>query len=104
MTLDPPASMLVIAVVVAAVIAWGAWFSSRSARHGPGWALMQLERWRPMAWSLAGLGVVSAVAVDPIWLGVAILYVGAVTGWLTRTVRRRLEEFRNTYGEFDFAP
>ncbi|HLU52330.1 MAG TPA: hypothetical protein VK011_01935 [Acidimicrobiia bacterium] len=104
MTLDIPASMAVIAVVVVAVIAWGAWFSAGSARHGPSWALTQLQRWRPMARSLGALGVIITVAVEPIWLGVAVVYVAAVTWWLTRTVRNRLEAFRNTYGEFDESP
>lgn len=103
-TLDIPASMAVIAVVVVAVIAWGAWFSAGSARHGPSWALTQLQRWRPMARSLGALGVIITVAVEPIWLGVAVVFVAAVTWWLTRTVRNRLEAFRNTYGEFDESP
>jgi len=102
--LDTPAAMVAITVVVAAVTAWGGWFSARSACRGPGWALMQLERWRPLSWALAGGGALVTFAVDPVWLGVAVVYVGLMTGLVTRTVRRRLEDFQNTYGEFDPAP
>lgn len=42
-----------------------------------------------------------AVLVEPVWAGVGVLYVGLVTGWLMRSVRRRLDLVRQTYGDFD---
>lgn len=104
MTLDTTVSTVVVAVLVVLVSLWGIWFSRGSAQRGPAWALAQLERWRPAPWVAALLGGVALVVVDPVWLGIAVLYVAAVTGWLTRTVRLRLDSFRRSYGEFDPPP
>lgn len=57
-----------------------------------------------MPWAVAGLGGVLAVVVSPVWAGLAVLYIAAVTGWLMRTLRRSLERVRATYGEFDPVP
>lgn len=101
MTLDLLGSTVAIAVVVLGVGAWGLWLSRASARLGPEWALGQLHRFRPVPWVLGVAGVAAAAVLEPIWLGVAVLYVAAVTGWLTRSVRKRLEAVRQTYGGFD---
>lgn len=101
MTLGLVGSSVAIGALILLVGGWGAWFSSSSSRRGPAWALDQLQRFRSLPWVIAAAGLVAVVAAEPLWLGVAMLYVAGVTGWLTRTVRLRLESFRRTYGEFD---
>lgn len=54
-----------------------------------------------MPWTLAAAGAVMAGLVEPMWVGVGVAYVGLVTGWLMRSVRRRLDHVRQTYGGFD---
>ena len=68
------------------------------------WALEQLHRFRPIPWAIGAVGLGGLLAVEPQWLGIAVLYVAGVSGWLTRTVRLRLDAFRQTYGEFDSPP
>lgn len=94
----------VVGLVALAVVGWGAWLSLGSSRRGPAWAAATLSTWRWMPWAVAVLGVVLAVVVSPVWAGLAVLYIGGVTGWLMRTLRRSLERVRAAYGEFDPVP
>lgn len=45
--------------------------------------------------------MVASFLLEPAWVGLSLLYIAVVTGWLTRTVRRRLDHVRSVYGEFD---
>lgn len=51
-----------------------------------------------MPWLLAGVGAALIVATRSPWIGSAILYVGAVTGWLMWRTRRTLESVKRQYG------
>ncbi len=39
--------------------------------------------------------------VAPAWVGVGVVYVALVMGWLSRSVRRRLHMVREAFGGFD---
>jgi len=54
-----------------------------------------------MPWVLAGLGAVAIAIVRPVWVGLALVYIGVVTGWLLWIVRRNLDRVHAAYGEFD---
>lgn len=98
-----PASGLV-GLVAVAVVAWGAWLSLGSSRRGPAWAHDALTTWKWMPWAVAALGLVLIALVKPIWAGIAVIYIAAVTGWLTRTLRRGLDRVREAYGELGPPP
>lgn len=101
MTFDSSASTVVVGVVAVGIAIWGTWFSVGSARRGPSWAYDRLRAWRPLPWVLGAVGAVASLVVDPAWVGLSLLYIAVVTGWLTRTVRSRLAHVRSVYGEFD---
>lgn len=101
MNLDTGTATALVGGVALVVAAWGAWFSSRSSRDGPGWARDHLGRWRLGPWLLGLLGFGATMAFDPIWPGLGVLYIAAVTGFLMRQVRRRLEAVERAYGPFE---
>lgn len=101
MTLDVTTSGAVVGAVAVIVVGWGVWLSIGSSRRGPGWAHSLLVGWRPLPWALAIVGVVALVVVRPLWMGVAIIYIAMVSGYLMRAVRRSLDAVREAYGEFD---
>lgn len=98
--LDGAAATGVVGVVAVGVAAWGGWLSLGSSARGPGWALSALSRWRPMPWSVAVAGAVLVVVVEPVWVGLGVVYVGLVVGALTFLVRRSLRRVRDVYGDF----
>lgn len=105
MTLQPGVAAAVVGFVAVLIAAWGSWFSVGSSRRGPQWAYDQLDGWRPLPWALAITGLGLLVAVQPRWLGFALLYIAIVTGWLTRTVRINLARVRAEEGDLgDVAP
>lgn len=101
MTLDVGTATAGVGAVALAVAGWGGWISIGSLRSGPGWARSRLSTWRPMPWVLAGLGAVAIALVRPVWVGLALVYIGVVTGWLLWIVRRNLDRVHAAYGEFD---
>lgn len=101
MNLDTGAATVLVGGVAVLVAAWGAWFSSRSSRDGPRWARDHLGRWRLAPWLLGLLGLGATMAFDPVWPGLGVLYIAAVTGFLMRQVRRRLEAVERAYGPFE---
>ena len=100
-TLQTGGATAAVGVVALLVAAWGAWLSLESSRRGPGWALAVVERWRPMPWIVVVVGGVALVAVDPVWVGAGILYVGLVVLVLTSMLRRSLGRVHEAYGGFD---
>lgn len=101
MTLDASSSTIIVGSVAVGIAIWGTWFSVGSSRRGPTWAHERLRIWRPLPWLLGAVGVVFSFLLDPPWVGLSLLYIAVVLGWLTRTVRKRLDLVRSTYGEFD---
>lgn len=101
MSLTVGASTGVVGLLAVVVVGWGAWLSVGSSRRGPQWAYDSLTRWRLMPWVLTVAGAAMAVLVEPVWVGVSVAYVGLVTGFLMRSVRRRLDHVREMYGGFD---
>lgn len=101
MTLGAGAATAVVGVVAVLVVGWGAWFSGVAARRGPGWARDHLSSGRYAPWLLGLAGAGLLLAVDPVWVGLGVLYIAAVAGFLMRQVRRRLETVEQAYGPFD---
>lgn len=101
MTLDVATSSAIVGAVAVLVVGWGVWLSIGSSRRGPGWAHSLLVAWRLLPWALGMVGIVALVVVQPLWMGVAIIYIAMVSGYLMRAVRRNLDAVRETYGEFD---
>lgn len=98
MTLDAGVATALVGMVAVLVVGWGTWLSVGSSRHGPGWAQGVLQGWRLMPWAVGGAGALLALLAEPRWAGVAIAYIGLVTGWLARSVRGRLDYVHQTYG------
>ena len=69
---------------------WGAYLSVRSAASGPEWALGHLAGVRPWVAGGVGIGVFVSIAIRPIWIGLAIVYVAATAMLLSVLVRRSL--------------
>lgn len=104
MNLDTAGALAIVAVVCVVVAAWGLWLSRGSAARGAEWGYTTLGVWRPFPWAIGVVGVVLLVLADPVWVGVAVLYVAVMTWWLTRSVRRKMQVVRDTYGGFDDPP
>lgn len=83
------------------VAVWGGWLSIGASHNGPDWARSHLHAWRYGPWMLALGGAGVALAITPVWVGIALLYIAAVTGFLMRQLRRRLEVIEETYGPFE---
>lgn len=101
MTFDAVGATAVVGAVAIIVVLWGAWISLGSLRHGPAWALDQLSLWRPLPWVLGIAGLGAVFLVDPVWVGLGVVYIALVTGWIIWAVRRNLDRVRQAYGGFD---
>lgn len=101
MSLDAVAATALVGAVAMVVVIWGAWISVGSLRRGPSWALDQLRLWKPLPWALAIGGVGAVFLVDPVWIGLGVVYIALVTGWIIWAVHRNLDRVRQVYGEFD---
>lgn len=104
MTFETVGALALVGGVCVVVAVWGMWLSHGSATNGAEWGYAALNSWKPMPWIIAALGLFLLVLAEPIWIGVAVLYVAAMTGILTRSVRRRMEAVRRVYGGFDDLP
>lgn len=101
MTLGTGAATAVIGAVAVLVAGWGAWYSSASSRQGPTWARQHLERLRLAPWLLGLTGIGVVLAVEPLWVGLAVVYMAVVAGVLMWQVRRRLVAVELAYGPYD---
>ena len=90
MTLTPTAAIAVVIAVMSAVAAWGAYLSIRSMERGPAWASDHLGGALVGGALLAVIGVVGTLTIGPIWVGAAVVYLGAVVMLLTWTLRSSL--------------
>lgn len=94
----------VLGGVVVAVVGGGAWFSVTSAVRGPRWALARTSM---LAWAGAALivvGLVAWVVTDHAWLGLAVLYMGAMVLLTGRLLRRMLQRMDGLGGLDDIGP
>lgn len=97
MTLGTAAA--VVGAFAAAVIAWGAFISAGSARHGPRWARRRLAASRLLPWAL-GVGAAAFILLTrPWWVGAVIAYMAVVVGWLRRWALRSVDQALAEYGE-----
>lgn len=101
MSLDATASTAAVGVAAVLVAVWGGWLSIGASRHGAGWARSHLRTWRYGPWMLAVGGAGLALAVTPVWVGIGVVYIAAVTGLLMRQLRRRLEVVEKAFGPFE---
>jgi len=72
------------------VMGWSMWFAARSAVIGPGWALQHLRLATPALTFAVVLGLVTALLIRPVWMGLAVLYPLAIGAWLARSRRLQL--------------
>lgn len=84
-----------VGLAVVTVAAWGSFVSIRSSARGPRWALDHLASIR--AWVIGGVavGLLLTLAIRPLWVGLAVLYVALTVVFLAAMLRRaltRLEE------------
>lgn len=96
-------SILAVGLAAVAAVGWASYVSVRSASAGPAWALAHLARTRPVLIAVAVIGSAALVAVDPIWVGVGVLYVVAAVGFLVAMLRRTLARLQ-AVGGFDEIP
>jgi hypothetical protein len=86
------------------VVGWGATVSSRTAGSGPGWALTHLSRATPVFALLAGVGLLATFFVGPRWVGLTVVYIGAVAWWLAAGMRRSLYRVHSAGGFEQISP
>ncbi len=101
--LSSDAGIAVAGLVAIAAVAWGANLSVRSAANGPEWALAHLGRLRLVWPGLIGLGVVVMLALSPIWIGLAVIYVVATMWFLAASLLRNLHRIQNLDGFVDIG-
>lgn len=101
--LGQDAAVLVVGLAAVAAVGWSSYVSVRSAAAGPAWALAHLARLRPVWIVLAVAGLVSLVAVTPVWAGMGILYILAAVVFLSSTLRKSLMRLEALDG-FDELP
>jgi hypothetical protein len=85
------------------VMAWSMWFAAKSAVTGPGWALQHLRIASPVLAGAVVLGLLAALLVRPVWMGLAMLYPFAIGAWLARSRRLQLAmvDRDGGFGEID---
>jgi len=77
-------------LAVVFVAGWGSYLSLRSAILGPAWARDHLAVARRIGTAGVVLGAVVTAALRPVWVGIALLYVGAAVLLMIVMVRRSL--------------
>ena len=90
MPISDDLAVTVVLIAVSLAAGWGAFLSIRSAESGPVWARRHL-----MASSIAGgvvtaVGLIVALFVGPVWMGLGVAYIGAVIAFLSWMVNRSL--------------
>ncbi len=80
----------VIGGTMVLMVAGGAWFSTMSAVRGPRWSLGHIRALRSGGLTIAAVGLVLAVMVQPRWLGLSILYLAGVVAFLAWALGRSL--------------
>lgn len=83
-------AVAVVAAAVALAAVWGAALSIRSIIRGPGWAQTSLRHSVAGGGGVVAAGLISVLFVSPIWVGLAVVYIGAVIAWLSWVVWRSL--------------
>ena len=91
MTLTTAQSVYVLASLAVAAGLWAAHISVSSATRGAEWAAGKLPG--EIRWGLIALaaGVVAAIVVEPLWLGLGVVYLAGVVVWTARAVLRGLQ-------------
>ncbi len=77
---------------------WASMVSVRSAALGPRWTLVHLGRARWAAAVAVAIGLLVAVAVRPLWVGLVAVYVPIAVAVLIWMMRRNLERFERVGG------
>jgi hypothetical protein len=97
------AALWVAVAAPVAVMGWSMWFAAKSAVTGPAWALRHLRVATAVLTAAVLLGVVAAVLIRPVWMGLAVLYPLAIGAWLARSRRLQLAmvDRDGGFGEID---
>ena len=95
MTLSTASGIFVLAALAVGAGLWAAHVTVSSTTRGPDWALGALPG--SFRWSLVlgVIGIVVAVVVAPVWVGLGVAYLAGVVAWTARAVGnglRRLQE------------
>lgn len=102
-SLDTEGAVLVVGIAAASAIGWAVNLSLRSVVRGPSWALSHLRGAGRLLMALLLAGVLVLILVDPVWAGLAVLYVGVMVWFLAGLLRRNLARLERTHG-FDEVP
>lgn len=95
MTLTTAQGVYALAALAVGVGLWAANLTVGSATRGPDWALASLPpvfRWGLV---VAVLGVVLAVIVEPVWIGLGVVYLAGVVAWTARSVLNGLRRLQD---------
>lgn len=103
MTLTTAQSVYVLAGLAVAAGLWAAHISVNSATRGAEWAASRLPG--EIRWGLVALaaGAIAAVVVEPLWLGLGVVYLAGVVAWTARAVLRGLQRLREA-GAYEPLP
>jgi hypothetical protein len=96
--LDADAATVVSGALVVLAAGWASMVSVRSAALGPRWTLNHLGRARWGALVATAAGVLVAIVVRPLWLGLVAVYVPAALVALTFMMRRNLQRLDRAGG------
>lgn len=88
--LDAGGATAAVSVVVVAAVMWFAFVSVGAAANEPAWARRQIRRVVPASAVIAAAGLVGLLWVRPVWVGLAVIYVAAVVGFMARSVQAGL--------------
>lgn len=103
-TLSLEAAVDVVATVGVLGGLWGGTVSTRSAIHGPEWAMRHLRRTLPIAIALSVVAIAVVVFIRPAWVGMGVLYTTGMIAFMSRGVSRSLQHVAETGGFTPVTP
>ena len=96
--------LLIAAVVPVVVVGWAILFSVEAARRGPEWSFRHLGIVANVLKPAIALAVVAVIVLQPIWVGLGVVYPLMVALLMVATRRRQLAAVAREMGFGEIRP